>query len=672
MPQHIDSRAVWDARTSLEVARSYPMPDVGDVAIDIDDETFGARRDSSAPFGGGLGYPDTVTDGGYRVRNSFELIDALAKAQPGQIVYVEPDVQIDFSSRVAGEAFVLEVPQGVTLAGNRGTPRDDGSHAPGPVLFCDAFKTQPLIRATGPDVRITGLRIFGPDADRREEWDHRCYGPEDLGNTYYYNFPVSQGVVTHFDRLTVDNCEFAGFSHAAVLLREGKDHHVHHNWMHHNQRDALGYHVSHNRDANSLIEHNVFDYARHAIAGSGNPGSGYEARDNVILPNANGHSFDMHGGADRKDGTNIAGGWMHVHHNTFMATYLHMSRPAISVRGNPEQEALVEHNWFHHCRPGPQTVRYHQRTRVARNLYGPPPSTCIVVVHPRWTRPPSAACGAPPSAVSLTYRNLTDIPANVNAPPIRARPDGEVDLQSPSGLLRFDPREVRTIDVEAPYLGRRNAGSVEIDFGQWPGGVLLLADSDRLVAPVEGRTLPRVTLDGDLASIDAALASAPRARVIERDNVVFEIRFALGDRAVLLIAHVCDRAICRTAEIWDGSCVEVFVRSADAGEPVRQVILAPEAASQPAVGWRAQPGDIVAEPSIKAESTIIDNGYSLRAAVPIELLFESDRLQQGESCSLEFQASVVDPAVGSRRHVTAFGTDEPFKRSDTFAHFTVM
>jgi hypothetical protein len=51
---------------------------------------------------------------------------------------------------------VLEVPEGVTLAGDRG---HNGSK--GALLSSDALKTPVLIRAAGPNVRITGLHIRG-------------------------------------------------------------------------------------------------------------------------------------------------------------------------------------------------------------------------------------------------------------------------------------------------------------------------------------------------------------------------------------------------------------------------------------------------------------------------------------------------------------------------------
>ncbi|MGB2823626.1 MAG: right-handed parallel beta-helix repeat-containing protein [Phycisphaerae bacterium] len=145
-------------------------------------------------------------------------------------------------------------------------------------------------------------------------------------------------------KLEVDNCELSGWSHAAVYLPKGATGaHVHHNHIHHCQRLGLGYGVCLN-EADALIEANLFDYCRHHIAGTGRPGTSYEARYNLVGPHANGHSFDMHGGRDRKDGTDIAGTRIRIHHNTFRAVHV----PAVVIRGRPEKLAEIHHNWFLH------------------------------------------------------------------------------------------------------------------------------------------------------------------------------------------------------------------------------------------------------------------------------------------------------------------------------------
>jgi len=56
-----------------------------------------------------------------------------------------------------------------------------------------------------------------------------------------------------------------------------------------------------------MIERNWFNHNRHSIAGTGKPGCGYLACHNVEAGTSLSHCFDMHGGRDRKDGTDTAG-----------------------------------------------------------------------------------------------------------------------------------------------------------------------------------------------------------------------------------------------------------------------------------------------------------------------------------------------------------------------------
>jgi hypothetical protein len=56
----------------------------------------------------------------------------------------------------------------------------------------------------------------------------------------------------------------------------------------------------------------------------------------------------MHGGKDRRDGTDIAGTKILIHHNTFMNPKVR----AIGIRGKPEEEARVYNNWFGQEKPG--------------------------------------------------------------------------------------------------------------------------------------------------------------------------------------------------------------------------------------------------------------------------------------------------------------------------------
>ena len=331
----------------------------GPTQVGTGKQACGAVGSPGHPLGGGAGYAETVAPTGSPATCFDELHEALSAAKSGDTVYVAGDATIECTERVYIEQSVLELPGGVTLASDRGV---DGSS--GALIRSDAFATRPLVRVTGPDARLTGVRLQGPNPRRCLEHHARAFHEGHGGHEYYYKFPISVGIDTDHSRLRVDNCELAGWSHSAVYLVRGAGHRVQHNFIHHNQYNGLGYGVSHDV-AESLIEGNLFTANRHSIAGTGRGGSGYEARHNVELGRTLNHCFDMHGGRDRKDGTDVAGGWMHVHHNTFRA----QRRRAIVIRGTPEGEAVIERNWFRH-RTERGAIRCEGGVRVCDNAWG--------------------------------------------------------------------------------------------------------------------------------------------------------------------------------------------------------------------------------------------------------------------------------------------------------------
>ena len=100
----------------------------------------------------------------------------------------------------------------------------------------------------------------------------------------------------------------------------------------------------------------------------GRPGCSYVARHNVELGESLSHCFDMHGGRDRNDGTDIAGTSIEIYNNTFRA-----AQPAVVIRGVPEEKCDVHHNWFlQHAQPQ-QAVRAAAETHVHDNAYGAKP-----------------------------------------------------------------------------------------------------------------------------------------------------------------------------------------------------------------------------------------------------------------------------------------------------------
>ncbi len=289
---------------------------------------FGCESNPTGdPIGGGSGYSDILTTGDYVVTNKQEMLDALDSAVYGDVVYVNV-ASIDLT----GETDII-IPGGVTLAGNRGY----NGTAAGALLYANQSDTPacPLLITGGSSVRITGLRIQGPHSE--------------IG-TAPYDPPFTRGIEACKDHadLEVDNCEISGWSHAGVYLGDGSgsvNADIHHNYIHHCQRTGLGYGVclGYYGTIDCLIEANKFEYNRHSVAGAGTTGNSYEARYNHVLENASSSVFDMHGGADRGDGTDIAGDSIYIHHNTVEYTGYY----SVKIRGIPNNEALIYHNWFY-------------------------------------------------------------------------------------------------------------------------------------------------------------------------------------------------------------------------------------------------------------------------------------------------------------------------------------
>jgi hypothetical protein len=282
------------------------------------------------PLGGGVGYSKIIDPkiANFTVSTRSELMNALQNAVSGQIIYVTDHATINMTGDQN-----ISIPAGVVLAGGRGKNKSLGA-----LIYSDALETSPLFITSGQGVRITGLRLQGPDPERRTEQMIWLYMQERSSD-----MPKSFGIKSSYSNLTVDNCEIFGWSEAAIYLGKGShNNYIHHNFIHHNQRRGAGYGVWVNRNTDALIEGNVFDWNRHSIAGQGgSPGASYEASYNLVLGNANSHYFDMHGGNDISDSTVPAGGSVKIHHNTFMES----SYGAVGIRGVPTEGVWVYKNW---------------------------------------------------------------------------------------------------------------------------------------------------------------------------------------------------------------------------------------------------------------------------------------------------------------------------------------
>lgn len=336
----------------MELALFAAVLLVTSVSADAASQSVGAAAyRGNDPIGGGPGYTRIVkkSEAAYVVDDLAGLKAALAKAKPGEVIYIADGAEIDAS----GEREIV-IPGGVTLAGCRGR----GGSA-GPVIRASVLEIEPteeekasmaasgrssfywrLFIIGGPDVRITGIRIQGPDTTIRES---------------AYVAPTCDAISCGFPNLEVDNCEIWGWAHAAVMLRDPcRGARIHHCDIHHCRRMGLGYGVC-LAAAQALIEANRFADNRHDIAGTGRAGTSYVARYNISEANDPpiSHAFDMHGNHESRRPDEIvphfAGDMIVICFNTFKSRE---PRDGIRIRGEPRLGVLVHHNVYENARIG--------------------------------------------------------------------------------------------------------------------------------------------------------------------------------------------------------------------------------------------------------------------------------------------------------------------------------
>lgn len=296
----------------------------------------------------------TFEAGTVSVTDATGLLRALANAQEGAVVFVPSTARIDLTGHEK-----IVIPAGVTLASDRQVGGSNGAR-----LYSNDLGATLLVAQE--NASIVGLDLMGPDPASRSYQLERLM--REGGHDLYYAVPAAVGIYTEASNVVIENCELWGWSHAAVALGPGAHQvRVRHCFLHHNQRLRLGYGV-HLDQADALLEANLFDWYRHCVAGSGRPGTSYEARYNYVLPNASGHAFDMHGGADRNDGTDIAGDQIKIHRNIVEAAQF----PAVVIRGRPRVGLEISENQFRNSDPARTIVLQagEENATVVGNKFG--------------------------------------------------------------------------------------------------------------------------------------------------------------------------------------------------------------------------------------------------------------------------------------------------------------
>ncbi|WP_312907492.1 right-handed parallel beta-helix repeat-containing protein [Natronosalvus caseinilyticus] len=320
-----------------------------DEILALDGETV--RRPFNPELGGGEAYDPDGLDGAeeyphggavtrelatYVVSDADELETAAGDATAGEIIWVEGDAEVDMT----GVSITLA--GGVTLASDRGRDGSDGA-----LLSQDENGFNAFISTGGDDVRLTGLRLSGPE---HEYWDY-----EDKGIDSIYDVGITYGLlIDDTDDVEVDNCQFSGFTYAGIRVGmwgayECEGVYIHHNEFVDNPSPALGYGIN-VYGGDPLIEYNYLDNNRRSIAGvGGDVPMNYTVRNNLFGPRTRLAPIDAHGGEVDDMDEPQAGVRMDIENNVVLSEKAAVSgapQPAIVIRGVPRERATIRNNWF--------------------------------------------------------------------------------------------------------------------------------------------------------------------------------------------------------------------------------------------------------------------------------------------------------------------------------------
>ncbi|MBB1140542.1 right-handed parallel beta-helix repeat-containing protein [Myroides sp. WP-1] len=274
------------------------------------------------------------------ILSQSDFIHALENSKENDVLYIKGEVEIDLTG-----VEDIELKEGVKLIGDRSKNKQLGA-----LLYTKSDGVFPLFKVEGDDVLIAGLRIKGNDGKILKGKDHlKNKSRRKIKKNYleYYNKnmydpPVSIGIYTSERNTIIFNCELSQWTHAAIYLQKGATNiKVLNNDIFDNQRFGLGYGVAVN-GGDVEIDGNFFKSNRHAVASNGVKGSSYFVSNNTFEVSKGNHwAVDVHGGVDRKDGTQIAGTYFVVENNLFI---INEKTPAVVVRGVPEKLFLISNN----------------------------------------------------------------------------------------------------------------------------------------------------------------------------------------------------------------------------------------------------------------------------------------------------------------------------------------
>src|SRR5215831_4281460 len=273
------------------------------------------------------------TSGFAHVSETRDFVNAVATANPGTVIEVDPSATINLKDQPP-----LRIPAGVTIRGDRrGASLGPELSALNEFDQIDAGGGVPggMLQIAGDNVRITGLRMHGPsrEVDKKEPLANGIFAPDRYISIIDHN-DMSDWTVAAINIVGDDDSKCC----APWDNSRPQNIRVARNFIHHNQNvygDGLGYGVVTGNGGYPSVEGNTFLSNIHSIAGDGTARSGYRAWFNLVLSKDPGHGydFDMHGTedtcGDHCGGT--FGDYIEIARNSFLS----LSRFSFKLRGTP-------------------------------------------------------------------------------------------------------------------------------------------------------------------------------------------------------------------------------------------------------------------------------------------------------------------------------------------------
>lgn len=287
-----------------------------------------ALNPTGNPIGGGRCYSAVVSRlvAQYVVSTKSSLKNALLQATSGQIVYVDDTATIDLT----GEHDLI-IPGGVTLASGRGK---DGSL--GALIYSNSYypTDTPLFKTGGTNVRITGLRLRGPN-------------PEFVDHDYTGRGGFANGIKSNHTNLRIDNNELYAWDKWAVWLYIQDGARIDHNYFHDTKANGYGYHIwtgGAGSETNGLttIEANLFGPSREVL--DSNSQNSYIFRYNAVIGGHFNTNILRHGGSECAQLRGPAGNITDIKNNIFFTLGLNVfsqGQPRI-----PTGRLAIMNNYF--------------------------------------------------------------------------------------------------------------------------------------------------------------------------------------------------------------------------------------------------------------------------------------------------------------------------------------